>query len=131
MAYSIVHHQFILFLLTVINCSNFLLSGDPDVLHVQHHRKFLKEHVVFKEVMYHYVVVDFSFFLQVGVRIGGEDVGMSFFLSSRSDLFLLVLHFCGDLCYLWLLFILGVHRLYQSKIPLSCQRYTRLTELVI
>lgn len=29
-----------------------VISDDPEVPHVQHHRKFLKEHVVFKEVYF-------------------------------------------------------------------------------
>ena len=37
---------------TNINLEWFILfiSDDPEVPHVQHHRKFLKEHVIFKEV---------------------------------------------------------------------------------
>lgn len=29
-----------------------LLADDPEVTHIQHHRSFLKEHVVFKEVTF-------------------------------------------------------------------------------
>lgn len=98
MAWSIVHHHFILFISTVINCFNFLLPDDPDILHVQHHRNFLKEHVVFKEVMYHYLVVVSSFFLLVGVRIGRGEVGGS---SQEVLCPLLILHFCrGSLLFL-------------------------------
>lgn len=115
MAWSIVHHHFILFILTVINCFNFLLPDDPDILHAQHHRNFLKEHVVFKEVMYRYLVVVSSFFLQVGVRIGGgRRWEVAFFLQSRGALSLYV-------AFLWesLLFMVIIYFGCAQAIPIK------------
>jgi hypothetical protein len=50
-------NQLILFLCVYLNPRNIFLvflviSDDPEVPHVQHHREFLKENVVFKEVYF-------------------------------------------------------------------------------